>query len=490
MSLRTRLLVAVGIVALMALVVAGAATYSLLQSFLISQVNQTLNADTVPLERVLASGQPVSLQTVAQVAPGAFVELRGTGGQVLGVVPAIGQGGPLPQPVIPSNVAGTAASAAQAGSPLFVTTGSTQPGGPHFQMRVVILPGGDALIAALPLDVTTAILGRLAVIELVVALAALALAMVLGWSLVRAGLRPLADVERTAGAIAAGELDRRVPTTRRKTEVGRLAVAFNAMLDRIQDAFAQREQTERALRASEERLRRFVADASHELRTPLAAVSAYAELFERGADRRPEDLARAMTGIRAETARMGGLVEDLLLLARLDEGRPLHAGQVELVALVAEAVHAARAVGPQWPVHLRALQPVEVIGDSSRLRQVIDNLLANVRAHTPEGTTAVVRVGEDEGQAYVEVCDDGPGFSSEQASRVFERFYRIESSRSRRQGGPGAGAGLGLAIVASIVQAHGGVVAAAPSPSGGACFSFRLPVSAHQALLGSARTAI
>jgi two-component system OmpR family sensor kinase len=253
--------------------------------------------------------------------------------------------------------------------------------------------------------------------------------------------------------------------------VGRLARALNAMLERIQDAFKQRDRTETELRRSEERLRRFVADASHELRTPLTAVSAYAELFDRGARAQPEDLARVMAGIRAETARMGLLVEDLLLLARLDEGRPLERRPVELVRVAAEAVDAAQTVDSSWPAQVVANEPVDVVGDSARLRQVIDNLLANVRAHTPAGTRTTVQVARDASDAVVEVSDDGPGLSAEQAEKAFERFYRAEVSRSRQYGG----AGLGLSIVAAIVAAHGGTVGVSETSGGGATFTIRLP---------------
>jgi two-component system, OmpR family, sensor kinase len=245
------------------------------------------------------------------------------------------------------------------------------------------------------------------------------------------------------------------------------------MLSRIQQAFEQRDATEADLRATQERLRRFVADASHELRTPLAAVSAYAELFERGASSRPEDLGRVLQGIRTETSRMGRLVEDLLLLARLDEGIPLSTGPVELVSLASDAVRTAAAVGPQWPVTLVAEKPVEVVGDGARLRQILDNFLANVRAHTPEGTMATVTVGSVDDMALIEVADNGPGFTEEQAARVLERFYRTDASRSREHGG----AGLGLSIAVSIASAHGGRVTAEPAPGGGALFTVFIPVA-------------
>jgi two-component system OmpR family sensor kinase len=244
------------------------------------------------------------------------------------------------------------------------------------------------------------------------------------------------------------------------------------MFGRIERAFEERDHTEAELRASEARMRRFVGDASHELRTPLAAVSAYAELFDRGASRRADDLERVMSGIRGETQRMGHLVEDLLLLARLDEGRPLAREPIELVSLCAEAIRTASAVGPQWPVSLHAGTPVETVGDGARIRQVVDNLLANVRTHTPAGTSATVRVFTDGADAVIEVADNGGGLSEEEAAKVFERFYRADGSRSRQHGG----AGLGLSIVASIVEAHGGTVLATGRPlPGGAVFTVRLP---------------
>ncbi len=265
--------------------------------------------------------------------------------------------------------------------------------------------------------------------ELAVTAIALVLALAGGWWLVRLGLRPLEDVEATADSIAAGNLDQRVPGAEQSTEVGRLARALNVMLERIQAAFSARVASEARLKENEQHLRQFVADASHELRTPIAAVSAYAELFERVGAEHTEDLPRIVSGIRTETARMDRLVNDLLTLARLDEGVPMELAQVELVSLVSEAVRTATAVGPEWPVHFWAAQPVEVTADKDRLRQVVDNLLANVRAHTPEGTSTTVRVDQIGDQAEVEVRDSGPGMPETEARRVFERFYRADPAR-------------------------------------------------------------
>ena len=290
-------------------------------------------------------------------------------------------------------------------------------------------------VVAEPIGDTTNTLHTLLLIELAVTAGALVLAMAGGWWLVRLGLRPLEDVERTADSIAAGNLDQRVPGADDTTEVGRLARALNVMLERIEAAFSARVASENRLKESDRHLRQFVADASHELRTPIAAVSAYAELFERGAARHADDLPRVFTGIRTETARMERLVNDLLTLARFDEGLPLQIVPTELVGLGAEAVHTATTVGPQWPVQFTASHPVEVMGDPIRLRQVIDNLLANVRAHTPEGTPTTVRVDQEGTTAEIVVKDAGPGMPTEEAARVFERFYRVDASRARNHGG-------------------------------------------------------
>jgi len=280
-------------------------------------------------------------------------------------------------------------------------------------------------------------------------------------------------METAAESIAEGNLTERVPGENDRTEVGRLARTLNVMLTRIESAFRARVASEERLRESDARLRRFVGDASHELRTPIAAISAYAELFGRGASEQKEDLERLMVGIQSETGRMEHLVADLLLLARLDEGRPMEMHQVDLVALCAEAVQTSTTVGPGWPVTFTAPRPIEVVGDATSLRQVIDNLLGNVRSHTPEGTATRVSVAPDGTGAVVVVADDGPGMSPEQVAHVFERFYRSDPSRSRLHGG----AGLGLSIVSAIVAAHGGTVTAESASGNGTIFTVRLPAA-------------
>ena len=472
MSLRGRLLLAVGAVALIALVSADFATYRSLKNFLYDRVDQSLDSTHTPLEQGFGGGRGgprAGSPDLGRFAPGTFVEIRTSDDSVAFVTPANVRGGQQYTPDLAEHIDLPAynGNGGTGDAHEYFTVDAAEDGGPPFRVRASTLPSGDQLLIAVPLDDTIATLHRLLGIEIAVTAAALLAAAGFGWWLVRVGLRPLAEVEATADAIADGDLDRRVPGDDANTEVGHLALAFNTMVGRIQEAFTARD-------ATEARLRRFVADASHELRTPVAAVSAYAELFERGANVRPDDLGRVMTGIRAETARMGDLVEDLLLLARLDEGRPLEREPVELVTVVAQAIDASLAVGPDWSMHLDAARPVEVMGDATRLRQVVDNLLGNVRSHTPAGTSATVRIFEDGGDAVIEVADDGPGLSAEQSSRVFERFYRVEASRSREHGG----AGLGLAIVAAIVGAHGGRVEVTSNVQHtGAVFVVRLPLA-------------
>ena len=287
---------------------------------------------------------------------------------------------------------------------------------------------------------------------------------VVGLWVIRIGLKPLDAMGKTAAAIAAGDLSQRVEEDDR-TEVGRLGLALNSMLAHIEEAVS-------ALEASESKLRRFVADASHELRTPLAAVRAYAELFTRGAASRPDDLERSMKGISRESERMSVLVDDLLLLAHLDEGRPLTLEPIAFEDVVAEAIETAKTLEPDRPLEAD-LTPSTVLGDHDRLRQVIDNLLANVRAHTPPDAPLKVTLSHDGQSAVLAVADSGPGMDEETRAHVFERFYRADPSRARASGG----AGLGLAIVDAVVVAHGGTVEVESEPGAGTTIRVRIPLA-------------
>ncbi|MCW2506796.1 MAG: two-component sensor histidine kinase [Actinomycetia bacterium] len=300
----------------------------------------------------------------------------------------------------------------------------------------------------------------------------------LGWLVVTTSLRRLVAVEKTAEAIAAGDLSQRVPGGDDRTEVGRLAVALNTMLTQIESAFRSSEASEVSARASEDRMRRFVADASHELRTPLTSIRGFAELHRQGAVADPAGTARLLGRIESEAARMGLLVDDLLMLARMDQQRPLERKPVDLLELATDAVTAARAVDPGRAITLDLADgtaPPVVTGDDGRLRQVLGNLVSNAMTHTPPGTPIVVRLSTTDSTARLAVADAGPGLPADVAERVFERFYRADPARTRASGGTG----LGLSIVVSLVAAHDGTVSVRSEPGSGSEFEVELPLPAH-----------
>jgi two-component system, OmpR family, sensor kinase len=452
LSLRARLLLGVVLLTALGLVAADIATYTSLRSFLLHQVDVRLEAGHGGLEGAFGhdgEGGPAPPQGVDWVGVGA------SGGQVRGRC--------LVSDCSPPLLPATIHVSDHPNSHDERTAYFTAPSRDHedeYRVRASIEPQSpnNVLFVAASLNGVNSTLHRLTLIELLATAAVLAALAAVGLWVVRLGLRPLADIERTAEAITAGDLSRRVEHPDPRTEVGRVGTALNAMLDRIE--------------TSDRRLRRFIADASHELRTPLAAVRAYAELFGRGAASRPEDLARSMSGITREAERMSLLVDDLLLLARLDEGRPLERKPVDLAQLVGEAVDAARVVEPDRPIDV-SVEPATVTGDETRLRQVLDNLFANARSHTPAGSAVSVDLQRVDGRASVSIADHGPGLTEDQAARIFERFYRADTSRSRESGG----VGLGLSIVAAVTEAHGGTAEARPTPGGGATFVVTLPLA-------------
>lgn len=368
--------------------------------------------------------------------------------------------------------AGPVATAALAavspdGSPHTIRAGAL---GEYRALAVESEPG-VRVILALPLADVSAQTTQLAVTVGLVAAGGLLIALGAGSLVVRRALEPLERVTATAQAVSElplergdVDLDERVPVDDPRTEVGRLGTAFNRMLGHVASALSAREESER-------KVRRFVADASHELRTPLASIRGYAELTRMHGGSLPDDIVHAIGRIESESVRMTELVEDLLLLARLDEGRELVAGEVELGPIVADAVADAQVAGPghEWTVELPD-RPVVIHGDEARLRQVFGNLLTNARIHTPEGTSVVARLRADDSTATITIADDGPGIAPELRETLFERFARGDSSRSRRAGSTG----LGLAIVRAVVEAHHGQVEVASEP-GRTVFTVTLP---------------
>ncbi|MCW2984872.1 MAG: histidine kinase, partial [Conexibacter sp.] len=324
---------------------------------------------------------------------------------------------------------------------------ATSSNGTHYRVASERHADGTYSAAAVPTTESDTTLRRLLRIEGLVIAGILIALGALAWWLVRIGLRPLERIGVTAGSIAAGDLSRRVDPATPRTEVGRLGLALNRMLERLEEAFAKQ-------RASEDRLRTFLADASHELRTPLASIRGYAELFRIGAARDPEDTEKAMSRIESEAARMGVLVEDLLTLARLDEVRDLIREDVDLARLAGDAVDDARATAPDREIDLRGTGRAHVSGDPHQLRQVFANLLRNALVHTPPGTPIEVDVRGEGATTVLEVRDHGPGLPTDENDELFERFWRAELGRERGK----AGSGLGLAFVAGIVAAHHGEV--------------------------------
>jgi two-component system, OmpR family, sensor kinase len=477
LSLRTRLVVLLVGLAVVGLAAADFASYRALHSYLYDRVDQQLESAVEPLSFQLAHkadgeeapnfGPGPGFEEGHGPAPnselpsGTYGELRTTDGEVLAHTRIKFLREDLPLPEIPASLEATSPEDV---SP--ITIGERGGGSEEFRVAAVKL-GNSGLISviAVPLGATDATLSHLALIELVVSGAILIALGLAAWWLVGVGLRPLRRMGEVAGQIAAGDLSRRVEPDNDRTEVGRLGRSLNAMLVQIEAAFAERA-------AGERRLRRFLADASHELRTPLASIRGYSELYRMGAAREPAEVERAMSRIESESARMGGLVDDLLTLARIDEVREPAREPLDLRELLEDARDDARAAAPQRQISLSPTGPVAIEADGGALRRIFANLMRNAIVHTPEGTPIELGLEATEAWATVTVRDHGPGLPPGDPNAVFERFWRDSDSRGRDDGG----AGLGLAIVAALAGAHGGTVDASNPAGGGALFTVRLPL--------------
>ncbi len=481
-SLRARVLASVLVLAAAGLLALALVTYTEQSSFLEGRVNEQARAAVPAVSQALdnagfkpdedgpsqeaqdGTGHGQGLRAGGapnlNLPPGTYGQRRSDSGQVLGNVPfTYGQTAPSP-PKLPAHV--------ELGSVFTVSaTGSSDL---HYRVFASRDPEDSGItIVAIPLSEVKQTLNRLLLVEALVIAGVLAALGISAFFVVRLGLRPLDRMEVTAGAIAAGELSRRVSPATSRTEVGRLGLALNAMLDRLEEAFAERQ-------ASEDRLRQFLADASHELRTPLASIRGYAELFRMGAARDEAGTEMAMRRIEDESMRMGVLVEDLLTLARLDEAPELRRQPVDLSLLASDAVHDARATAPERTIELSAPPQAIVSGDSHALRQVLANLMRNALVHTPDGSPIEVSVREEQRSVTVTVRDHGPGLPDTSQGQLFGRFWRAEGGRERGK----AGAGLGLAIVRGLVDAHHGRISAHNAPGGGAAFVVTLPKSAPE----------
>jgi two-component system, OmpR family, sensor kinase len=474
--LRRRLTLTMAALLILALSVADVVTYTTVRSFLLGRLDAQLDVAQHQAFNYLyaqaRAGRPPSESALdARVSPDVYLLLVSPDGSISLARPSGSDAHPDPRPVLPSALKATSAPRArifgrrggvfrpEANS---YTVSARGDGGAQYRASAVEVPQG-VLVTAVSLNPTSATLSLLVGVELGASLAVLAAICILALWTVRRGLRPLEDMAKTAGEIADGDLRQRVPIDDEQSEVGRLGRALNFMLARIEAAFSEKS-------ASEARLRQFVADASHELRTPLTSIRGYTELLRKGAFSDEESRQRALSRVEREAIRMGTLVDDLLLLARLDQGRPLARVTVDLRRVGADAVDDARAVEPARPVELIAPAPVVVMGDPDRLGQVAHNLVRNALAHTPAGTPVRVQVSAEGGMGRLQVSDEGPGLDPLAATRVFDRFYRGDLART------GDGTGLGLAIVRAIAEALSGTAFVRSEPGAGATFVVDLPL--------------
>jgi len=466
MTLRLRLVLALTGLLAVGLALFGFATYSLYARSEYQRLDDQIAAAVPLVSRALevggnpGGGGPGGFGHTPQASlpPGGYYEKRDASGAVTSANYVIASDD---RPKLPSELK------AEGGTNRFFTTGSVDDSA---QWRVLVAPdpGGDgtSVVVALPLSGVTSSLNSLVVTEVLVSIVLLVVLSAGSWFILRRGLHPLEQMATTAGDITAGDLSQRVSPSGGPTEVGQLGLALNTMLDDIERAFHERDETER-------RLRQFLADASHELRTPITSIQGFAELFRVGADHAQVDLPTILRRIEEESARMRLLVEDLLLLARLDETREVEAEPVDLAVLAADACSDAVAADRDRSVTLDAPEPVVVRGDEAHLRQAIANLVSNALSHTPAGTPLEVSALRRPDGAEVRVRDHGPGLDPQAVEHVFDRFWQADSARA------GSGSGLGLSIVAGIASEHGGSAVAANAPGGGAEFTLHLPLEAR-----------
>jgi len=463
-SLRGRLLIGVVSLVIVGLLISDLATYVLFQRSLLDRIDSELTArSTVDTAVFVLSGARGPGPPVDYPA-GTVTELLAPDGSVAAAATLrVGGSSSFVKPVLPKSLPNQGIDHPSTPFTVSGTDGKTQ-------FRVTNWPensfGGQTVVFAIPLTDMQTTVNQLLQFESLISLGVVAATALLALLIIRISLRPLAKMGAVAKEIAAGDLSRRIEPATPRSEIGRLGMALNGMLSQIESAFAERT-------ASNRRLRRFIADASHELRTPLTSIRGYSEMLRRGAAESPVDSDLARRRIEEESIRMTGLVDDMLVLARLDQGRPLEQEPIDLQAIANDAVADARAVAPQRDIKLTSPGPVIVNGDDTRLRQVLGNLVRNAIVHTPPQTPIDVTLSTEDSVAKLAVTDHGPGLDPEEVDRIFEPFYRADPSRSRDSGG----AGLGLSIVSAVVTAHGGHVMVRETDGGGATFEVELPLA-------------
>jgi len=477
-SLRNRLVLGVVILSTLGFTASGLVAQKQIESFLIHQIDdQLINVASGSLPRVSLAGivnddeyqerrgrqerddDDVPRTPLDRVPTSISLTLLNATGEIVG-----GIGGDLNSVSVRDYIGGYSPTdvAKFQGRPFTIKAT-----GENFRVLALPLPSGlGSVTIAQSLNDVDRTLSRLQWLFFFIGLVIVCLIALASRTMIKVGLKPLSEVENTAERIAEGDLSARLPEAKSTTEVGRLTTSLNTMLSRIEESFALR-------KASEDKLRRFVADASHELRTPLTAIRGFAELHRQGAVVGEEDTKQLLARIEGESIRMGSLVEDLLLLARLDQSREMESLPVDIAAVTRDAVASAQAAGPSHPISLTAdVSELYILGDKNRIHQVVANLLANAKTHTPDGTKITVSITRSEDGVRISVIDNGPGLSEEDQRRIFERFYRADSSRVRVDG---EGSGLGLSIVDAVMQAHGGNVSVSSELGKGATFVLFFP---------------
>jgi two-component system OmpR family sensor kinase len=470
MSLRLRLLITLVPLFIVALGIANVATYFALDSFLSSRVDeQAIQAQSSLKQFFLASfenqGAGVALNVRGNATPfpqGTYGELRGATGAVLLKQTFSFSSDTSSRPILPAKLSpGTSTSPA-----LYTVSGSGAISSYRVDVGEANDGTGNIIVVAIPLSDLNATLAQLLLLELGVSLGVTLLLAFTTLFVVRRSLRPLEQMGVTAKSIVIQDLNQRVSPATEHTEVGRLGLALNAMLSKLENAFAEKN-------ASQERLQQFVADVSHELRTPLTSMRGYAEILREKSALTEEEITLATRRIEEEAKRLGILVDDLLLLARMDQGRELEYTRVDLEKLVDDASADARIADPSRKITTKILAPLIIDGDELRLRQVIGNLIRNALVHTPTGTPVETVLRADENFAILEVIDHGTGILEADSRLIFERFHRSDPDQSRDQGS----SGLGLSIAAAVVQRHKGTISVSQTVGGGATFQIHLPLS-------------
>lgn len=477
-SLLNRLTLGVILLSTLGFIASDIAAQSLLRSFLTEQVDlelESVASGSIPRlirggiesDSAFEEGQSQDRQgaglgftPLRSIPTSTSVTLLATNGLVLGQI-----GGDLNETEITNylNRISPERVIASGGKPF-----SIKVPGPDFRIISRQLPSGiGSVVVGHSLEDIDSTLARLQALFILIGLAAIFLIALASRKMITVGLRPLANVEATAERIAAGDLTARLPDVKPNTEVGRLVNTLNRMLGRIEESFSARVE-------SESKLRRFVADASHELRTPITAIRGFAELHRQGAVTGEEKTKELIGRIENESKRMGSLVEDLLLLARLDQSREMKSEPVNLSQVVSDAVASARAAGPSHQVNFELYgEDIYALGDNNRIHQVVANILANARTHTPVGTIIDVAISQSDDGVRIRIADNGPGLSKDDQNKIFERFYRADASRVRTDG---EGTGLGLSIVDAVMRAHAGQVGVESEEGKGAVFTLFFPL--------------